>query len=81
MLGALEVEADDGGLVRVPGAKVQALLARLLLARGQVVAADQLLGDLWPDESAAYLLTLPTYAASASSQLRRLKAADLWRPM
>jgi DNA-binding SARP family transcriptional activator len=49
ILGPLEVH-DDGGPVRVPGAKERALLADLLVNAGRVVSADRLVEDLWGDD-------------------------------
>jgi len=52
ILGPLEVWAQ-GRPLPLPGAKQRALLAALLLHAGQVVAADQLVEDLWSEEPAA----------------------------
>ncbi|MFB9908810.1 BTAD domain-containing putative transcriptional regulator [Allokutzneria oryzae] len=49
VLGPLEVRTSDGQLVRVPEAKVRALLADLLAADGRSVSADRLTEDLWGD--------------------------------
>jgi predicted ATPase/DNA-binding SARP family transcriptional activator len=49
ILGPLEVH-DDGGPVRVPGAKERALLADLLVNAGRVVSADRLVEDLWGED-------------------------------
>ncbi|TWF77354.1 putative ATPase [Pseudonocardia hierapolitana] len=47
VLGPLEVWTDAGVPVVVPGAKVRALLADLLVHRGGLVTADRLIEDLW----------------------------------
>jgi predicted ATPase/DNA-binding SARP family transcriptional activator len=68
LLGPLEVWASDGRPVRVPEAKVRALLAGLLINAGRVVSADRLVEDLWGQD-------LPANPAGALqtrvSQLRR----------
>ncbi|HEX2316069.1 MAG TPA: BTAD domain-containing putative transcriptional regulator [Thermomonospora sp.] len=48
VLGPLAVWTDDGAPVRVPEAKVRALLAALLARRGRPVPADRLVAELWP---------------------------------
>ncbi|MES0833040.1 ATP-binding protein [Nocardiopsis tropica] len=53
VLGPLAVWTDDGGPVRIGDAKVRALLASLLLARGRPVPADRLVRDLWGDRPPA----------------------------
>jgi predicted ATPase/DNA-binding SARP family transcriptional activator len=47
VLGPLAVWTDAGSPVVVPGAKVRALLADLLVHRGSLVTADRLIEDLW----------------------------------
>ena len=47
VLGPLAVWTDSGAPVVVPGAKVRALLADLLVHRGNLVTADRLVEDLW----------------------------------
>jgi predicted ATPase/DNA-binding SARP family transcriptional activator len=49
----MEVTADDGTPVIVPGAKLRALLAMLALDCGHVVATDRLIDDLWRDDQPA----------------------------
>src|SRR5262249_45616672 len=49
VLGPLAVWTDDGTPVAIPGAKVRALLAVLLVHRGEPVSADRLIDDLWAD--------------------------------
>ncbi|WP_067456504.1 BTAD domain-containing putative transcriptional regulator [Actinomadura macra] len=69
VLGPLAVWTDDGGLVPVPGVKVRALLADLLVHEGRPVPADRLIDDLWGEE----LPGNPAGALSAKvSQLRRV---------
>ncbi|MET9515163.1 BTAD domain-containing putative transcriptional regulator [Streptomyces sp. NPDC002994] len=47
VLGPLAVWTADGQPVPVPGTKVRALLARLLVTPGRAVSADRLMDDLW----------------------------------
>ncbi|KOX24075.1 BTAD domain-containing putative transcriptional regulator [Nocardiopsis sp. NRRL B-16309] len=47
VLGQLAVWTGDDEPVRVPGAKVRALLAHLLVHRGTSVSADRLAAELW----------------------------------
>ncbi|MFI0351792.1 BTAD domain-containing putative transcriptional regulator [Actinomadura sp. 9N407] len=69
VLGPLALWTDDGALVAVPGVKVRALLADLLLNEGRPVPADRLIDDLWGDD----LPGNPPAALSAKvSQLRRV---------
>ncbi|MDG4810508.1 BTAD domain-containing putative transcriptional regulator [Micromonospora sp. WMMD1120] len=68
VLGPLAVTTDAGEPVVVPGAKVRALLADLLVNRNQVVSADRLVDDLWADDAPAN----PTGALQVRvSQLRK----------
>ncbi|MBB6351012.1 BTAD domain-containing putative transcriptional regulator [Nonomuraea muscovyensis] len=53
VLGSLAVWTDAGQSVTVPGLKVRALLADLLVNAGQVVSADRLVDDLWRGEPPA----------------------------
>ncbi|TDC39692.1 BTAD domain-containing putative transcriptional regulator [Micromonospora sp. KC213] len=50
VLGPLAVWTSDGRPVRIPEAKVRALLADLLAQRGRPVSADRLIDDLWGTE-------------------------------
>lgn len=69
VLGPLAVWTTDGETVTVPGAKVRALLAVLLLNEGRFVSADRLIDDLWRDDPPR---RNPLGALSAKvSQLRR----------
>jgi predicted ATPase/DNA-binding SARP family transcriptional activator len=69
LLGPLAVWTDDGGLVPVPGLKVRALLADLLVHEGRPVPADRLIDDLWGEAPPGN----PMGALSAKvSQLRRV---------
>lgn len=69
VLGPLAVWTDDGGIVAVPGLKVRALLADLLVNEGRPVPADRLIDDLWGEEPPGN----PMGALSAKvSQLRRV---------
>ncbi|MFL6122153.1 BTAD domain-containing putative transcriptional regulator [Actinophytocola sp.] len=47
LLGALEVHDDDGRPVEVPGTRLRALLARLVLAGGRPVSGDELIDAVW----------------------------------
>ncbi|MFI6236447.1 BTAD domain-containing putative transcriptional regulator [Micromonospora sp. NPDC050784] len=71
VLGPLTVWTTRGAVVAVPGVKVRALLAALLLHEGQPVPADRLIDYLWGDAP-------PANAAGALSakvsQLRRVLA-------
>ena len=49
-MGSMEVAADDGTPLPVPGAKLRALLAMLALECGRVVPTDRLIEDLWHDD-------------------------------
>ena len=69
MLGAVAVWTDGGVPVAVPGRKVRALLADLLMHEGRPVPADRLIDDIWgerPPPSAGATL------AAKVSQLRRV---------
>src|SRR5215472_8999993 len=52
VLGPVEVTAG-GQRLGIGGPRTRAVLARLVLAAGHVVAADALAGELWPDLEAA----------------------------
>ncbi|HEX2316934.1 MAG TPA: BTAD domain-containing putative transcriptional regulator, partial [Thermomonospora sp.] len=69
VLGPLAVWTDDGEPVAVPGLKVRALLADLLVHEGRPVPADRLIDDLWGED----LPGNPAGSLSAKvSQLRRI---------
>ncbi|GAA2680898.1 BTAD domain-containing putative transcriptional regulator [Nonomuraea recticatena] len=51
VLGPVRAYAGDGAPIEVGGVRVRALLARLALARGEVVSVDSLLDGLWGDGS------------------------------
>ncbi|GAA4452395.1 BTAD domain-containing putative transcriptional regulator [Phytohabitans houttuyneae] len=53
VLGPLAVWTDAGEPVAVPGRKVRALLADLLVHEGQAVPVDRLVADLWGDAAPA----------------------------
>jgi predicted ATPase/DNA-binding SARP family transcriptional activator len=67
ILGSVEV-SDDGVVKDLGGLRERTLLARLLLAAGQVVSADRLADDLWAGQPPPhYMATLRVYI----SRLRR----------
>ncbi|MBA9003941.1 BTAD domain-containing putative transcriptional regulator [Thermomonospora cellulosilytica] len=69
VLGPLAVWTDEGAAVPVPGLKVRALLADLLVHEGRPVPADRLIDDLWGGHPPGN----PPAALSAKvSQLRRV---------
>ncbi|MGB3441948.1 MAG: BTAD domain-containing putative transcriptional regulator [Actinophytocola sp.] len=71
LLGPLAVWTDHGEPVTVPGRKVRALLANLLVNAGRPVSADRLVDDLWGEAAPAD----PTAALHVRvSQLRRALA-------
>ncbi|MGW9495063.1 AfsR/SARP family transcriptional regulator [Streptomyces prasinus] len=73
VLGPLAVWDDEGREVRVPEAKVRALLADLLAHEGKPVSADRLVHDLWGDAPPGK----PSGALQAKiSQLRRVVGRD-----
>ncbi|MEV6947611.1 BTAD domain-containing putative transcriptional regulator [Streptomyces sp. NPDC051172] len=73
VLGPLTVWDDNGVAVRVPEAKVRALLADLLAHDGGPVSADRLIHDLWGDRPPGR----PAGALQAKvSQLRRVLGRD-----
>ncbi|MCO1660556.1 BTAD domain-containing putative transcriptional regulator [Pseudonocardia humida] len=72
VLGPVAVWTADGDPVPVPGRKVRALLAALLVHEGRAVGADRLVDDLWGEELPAN----PAGSLSGKvSQLRRALAA------
>jgi predicted ATPase/DNA-binding SARP family transcriptional activator len=71
VLGPLAVWTDQGEPVTIPGRKVRALLADLLVHEGRAVSVDRLVEDLWGDTPPAD----PTAALHVRvSQLRRALA-------
>ncbi len=72
VLGPLAVWTSAGEQLTVPGLKVRALLAGLLVHAGEPVSADRLVDDLWGERAPAD----PAGALQAKvSQLRRVLAA------
>ena len=74
VLGPVAVWTADGAPVRVPGRKVRALLASLLLHEGRAVSGARLIDDLWGDD-------LPgnpagTLSAKASQLRKALEGAE-----
>ena len=74
VLGPLTVWTDGGDVVPVPGTKVRALLADLLLAAGQPVSADRLIDDIWGEDPPGN--PAGTLAAKASQLRRALEDAE-----
>ncbi|MFE7463957.1 BTAD domain-containing putative transcriptional regulator [Streptomyces sp. NPDC057499] len=73
VLGPLAVWDAAGDLVKVPEAKVRALLAALLVREGRAASADRLIDELWGDEPPGN----PANALQAKvSQLRRAIGRD-----
>jgi len=73
VLGPLAVWTSAGEQLTVPGLKVRALLADLLVHAGEPVSADRLVDDLWGERAPAD----PAGALQAKvSQLRRALAAE-----
>lgn len=76
------VEAERGGLaVDLGGLRERTLLARLLLAAGQVVSADRLADDLWAGEPPPHSpATLRVYISRLRHALGPAAAALLTQP-
>jgi peptide/nickel transport system substrate-binding protein len=68
ILGPLEVARDDGPL-ELPAGKPRALLAVLLLSRGEVVSVDKLVDELWGERPP------PTAAKNVQGYVARLRRA------
>jgi peptide/nickel transport system substrate-binding protein len=68
ILGPLEVANGDGSLA-LPAGKPRALLAILLLSRGQVVSVDRLVDELWGERPP------PTAAKNVQGYVARLRRA------
>ncbi|MGH3569353.1 MAG: BTAD domain-containing putative transcriptional regulator, partial [Pseudonocardia sp.] len=72
LLGGISARLG-GRPVRLRGARHREVLARLLVARGQVVPVDRLIDDLWPQQPPQQALaTVQTFV----SQLRRALEPD-----
>ena len=80
ILGSVEV--DDGGLpVDLGGLRERTLLARLLLAAGQVVSAERLADDLWAGEPPPHsMATLRVYVSRLRRALGPAAAALVTQP-
>lgn len=74
VLGPLTVWTAAGTVVPIPGAKVRALLADLLVNGGQPVSADRLVDDIWADDPPGN--PAGTLAAKASQLRRALEDAE-----
>ena len=76
MLGPLEVQVD-GSWSGINAPKWRTVLAVLLLQAGQIVSTDQLIGEVWPEDTPAratnlisvYVLRLRRLIGDAESQL------------
>ena len=66
ILGPLEVAGNDGPLA-LPAGKPRALLAVLLLSRGEVVSVDRLVDELWGERPP------PTAAKNVQGYVARLR--------
>ena len=69
MLGPLELVADDGTVVDVPGGKPRLLLALLALEAGRVVSMERLVDGLWGEQPPA---TSAKVVLGYVSRLRKL---------
>ncbi|WP_039796439.1 BTAD domain-containing putative transcriptional regulator [Nocardia araoensis] len=74
VLGPLTVWTDEGAVVPIPGAKVRALLADLLVTPGQPVSGDRLVDDIWIEDPPGN--PAGTLAAKASQLRRALEDAE-----
>lgn len=77
VLGTLEVVVD-GERRPIPGEKLQALLARLLLERNRPVSVERLIDELWGDDPPA---TARQTLHAHIGRLRRLLSADELGPI
>ncbi|MFG1798030.1 BTAD domain-containing putative transcriptional regulator [Nocardia sp. NPDC049149] len=74
VLGPLTVWTDTGTVVPIPGTKVRALLADLLVGAGQPVSGDRLIDDIWAEDPPGN--PAGTLAAKASQLRRALEDAE-----
>ncbi|MFE3457488.1 BTAD domain-containing putative transcriptional regulator [Nocardiopsis aegyptia] len=74
VLGQLAVWTGDDEPVRVPGAKVRALLAHLLVHRGTSVSADRLGAELWDRPAHDTSAALQTAVSRLRGALDRAEA-------
>jgi predicted ATPase/DNA-binding SARP family transcriptional activator len=74
VLGQLAVWTGDGEPVRVPGAKVRALLAHLLVHHGTSVSADRLVAELWDRPAHGTAASLQTAVSRLRGALDRAEA-------
>ena len=76
ILGPVEVTAG-GQRLGIGGARARAVLARLIVAAGQVVGAEALAGELWPDlELDRAVANLQVQVAGLRRVFRQAGAAD-----
>jgi DNA-binding SARP family transcriptional activator len=69
ILGPLEVLDDEGRTVALGGSKQRALLALLLLHRGETLGTERLIDELWGERPPA------TAAKSVQVHVSRLRKA------
>jgi hypothetical protein len=74
VLGPLAVWTDDGRPVRVPGLKVRALLADLLVHGGRPVSVDRLVDDLWGASAQGRCTSVVVGPAQGMSRVHGLSA-------
>ncbi|MFD6160313.1 BTAD domain-containing putative transcriptional regulator [Nocardia sp. NPDC060256] len=74
VLGPLAVWTDSGTPVPIPGTKVRAFLADLLVNAGQPVSGDRLIDDIWAEDPPGN--PAGTLAAKASQLRRALEDAE-----
>ncbi|MGK5671652.1 BTAD domain-containing putative transcriptional regulator [Micromonospora sp. URMC 106] len=74
VLGTLAVWTSTGAAVAVPGLKVRALLADLLVHEGRPVSADRLVEDLWAEQPPGN--ALGALQAKVSQLRRALETAE-----
>ena len=67
LLGAMEIQADDGALIAIPAPKRRALLAAMLLEADRPVSTDRLIEALWESEPP------PAALSSLHAQISRLR--------
>ncbi|MDG4766767.1 BTAD domain-containing putative transcriptional regulator [Solwaraspora sp. WMMD406] len=64
VLGPVVAWDGDGEVIDLKGPKHRAVLARLIVARGQVVPVDRLVEDLWPEPQPGAVSAVRTFVAA-----------------